>query len=416
MHETVRSTLESPARDPAPAGIGPARRRRTPLLTRSFAVLMLSQASFGYAFSSFFLLPKFLVTQLAASPRDVGLAMAIYGLAALACIPAMGVAVDRFGRRDFLTAGSLLMAATCLGFLAVDDIGALLFALRGLQGAAFAMAFVAGVTLAVDEAPVERLAQAIALIGLAMLSMNAIAPVALELIADRLGWAWGFGAAAGAALVASVLSRGVRDGAPGRTATEPVPGLWDVMRHPAQVRIAVMVALAGTAFGAMITFHQPFALALGRAHVSSFFVAYAAAAIVIRIGFGEVIDRAGWRRVSVASLVLYGCVVTAMARLDLGSLALFGAGLGVAHGLFYPALNAIAVAGRGREERGKVMALFQAAFTVGFTAGNYAFGLMAESAGYEAVFITAGLCPFAALAVLLASPEGRSARGRAAIR
>jgi predicted MFS family arabinose efflux permease len=115
----------------------------------------------------------------------------------------------------------------------------------------------------------------------------------------------------------------------------------------------------------------------------------------------------GWQRVSVASLVLYGCVVTATARLDaLGgwSLALVGGGLGIAHGLFYPSLNALAVAGCGRDERGKVMAIFQAAFTIGFAGGSYPLGILAEHAGYPAVFLAGGLCAFTGVAVLLGSP------------
>jgi len=380
---------------------------RNPLLTADFAVLMLAQASFGYAYSGFFLLPKFLVAGLGASAGEVSLAMAAYGVTTIVCMPAMGVVVDRFGRRDFLTAGALAMALGCIGFIAVEDVGGLLYALRALQGIAFAMAFVASATLAVDESPPERLGQSIGLIGLAMLSMNAVGPAMMEHIADRAGWSWGFAAAAGAALGGGVLSRWVPADTPRKARTGPVPGLWAVVTNPTQLRNFIVVALAGTAFGAMITFHQPFALALGLSHVRSFFVAYAAAAIVVRVGFGTVIDRAGWQRVSVASLLLYGCVVTATAFLDaLGgwSLVLVGGGLGIAHGLFYPSLNALAVAGCGRDERGKIMAIFQAAFTIGFAGGNYPLGILAERAGYPAVFLAGGLCAFAGLAVLLRSP------------
>jgi predicted MFS family arabinose efflux permease len=242
--------------------------------------------------------------------------------------------------------------------------------------------------------------------------MNAVGPAMMEHIADRAGWPWGFAAASAAALCGGILSRWVRDCTAGAR-RRAVPGLWEVVRDPAQLRIAIVVTLAGIAFGAMITFHQPFALSLGATHVRSFFVAYAAAAVVVRVGFGRLIDRDGWRRVSLASLALYGCVVTAMARLaglGAGCLALFGGGLGVAHGLFYPSLNALAVAGRGRDERGKVMAIFQAAFTIGFAGGSYPLGILAERMGYPAVFVAAGLCAFAGLAVLLLARERGAAR------
>ncbi len=45
---------------------------RSPLLTRGFSTLLVAQACFGYAFSSFFLLPKYLVVALDAGPTQVG--------------------------------------------------------------------------------------------------------------------------------------------------------------------------------------------------------------------------------------------------------------------------------------------------------------------------------------------------------
>ena len=167
------------------------------------------------------------------------------------------------------------------------------------------------------------------------------------------------------------------------------------------------IALVGVALGAMFTFHQPFALELGMTHVRSFFVAYAASAVVMRVGFGGLIDRAGRRRVVLVTLALYAVVVAGMSALEPGWLGLFGAGLGVAHGLFYPAYNALAVEGLGEHERGKLIGLFQAGFNVGSSCGTFALGELAERAGYPAVFWVAAGCVLGAWLVVFASPEGR---------
>jgi MFS family permease len=145
------------------------------LFTRSFVALLATQACFGFSFSSFFLLPTFMTRELAAGPDDIGRVTACFYVTAVLLGPWMGSVVDRRGRRRFLTAGALLMALVSVGFVAVDDLGPLIFALRTLQGVAFAMAFVAGSALAVDEAPPERLALALGIFGLTMLSNNAIA-------------------------------------------------------------------------------------------------------------------------------------------------------------------------------------------------------------------------------------------------
>ena len=103
--------------------------------------------------------------------------------------------------------------------------------------------------------------------------------------------------------------------------------------------------------------------------------------------------------------------VVDLERVGLGAL---GMGLGLAHGVFYPAFNAVAVEGVGPHERGKVMALFQAAFNVGFSGGAFALGLLAARAGYPAVFEAAAACVLGALLLLIASPEGREPQGREA--
>jgi predicted MFS family arabinose efflux permease len=57
-------------------------------------------------------------------------------------------------------------------------------------------------------------------------------------------------------------------------------------------------------------------------------------------------------------------------------------------------------------ERGKLMALFQTAFQVGTSTGGV-WGLLAERAGYPAVFEGAALGLFVAFLISAASPEGR---------
>ena len=130
------------------------------LFTRSFVALLLAQASFGFAFSSYFLLPKFLTTELGAGPAEIGLVGALWGGTYMLLGPLLGVVVDRRGRRPFLVTGALLWAVTSLAFAGVEELGAEVYVLRAIQGAAFAMAFVAGSALAVDEAPPDRLALA----------------------------------------------------------------------------------------------------------------------------------------------------------------------------------------------------------------------------------------------------------------
>lgn len=380
------------------------------ILTPSFVALLLAQACFGYAFSSFFLLPKFMVTELGAGPTEIGGVWACHGLAVVFCMPVVGGIVDRRGRRAFLTAGAAVMAVATFAFVTVDSVGPWLYLLRLLQGVAFSMAFVGGGTLAVDHAPPARLAQAIGLFGLTFLSMNAIAPAAVEEIAQRAGWQVGFALAGASATLSALLSLRLRDRPDAAANGVRIPGVVEFATRPRQLQISLVIALAGAALGALFTFHQPYALELGIHELKGFFVAYAIAAVTVRVGFGNLVDRIGRRHVSLACLVGYVFIVAGMTRLRPGWLPVFGGAMGITHGLFYPAFNAVAAEGVGAGERGKMMATFQASWQVGFSVGQLALGMLAERAGYPAVFWTGSACSAAALVALARFPVGRTER------
>lgn len=383
---------------------------RVRLLSPGFTALLLANVCFGYAFSSFFLLPKFMVVALAAGPADVGLIAAVHGAVVVLTLPLAGVAVDRLGRCGFLTAGALVMAAASFAYPLVGEVGPLLYGLRAVQALAFAMVFAAGGALAVDLAPPERLGQAIGIYGLSFLSMNAVAPACVEHVASSWSWDAAFAAAGLGAVASALLSLRVREPARPDDGGGNGDGLLALAVRASQLRMLLVIALVGCAMSAVFAFHQLFALELGMQRVSDFFVAYSVAALTVRGGFGHLMDQWGLRRVSLAALALYACVVWATSQLGSIGLVPLGLGLGVAHGIFYPAFNAVAVSTARAAERGRVMALFQAAFQTGMATGGLGLGQLAERVGYAPVFQVAAAGLAVALLVLVASPEGRVAR------
>jgi predicted MFS family arabinose efflux permease len=314
--------------------------------------------------------------------------------------------VDRFGRLRFLRAGILLFAVSAVGFVWVDSLGPLVYVLRFVQGIAWALAFAGAGAVVIDHAPPERLGQAIGLFGVSMLSMNAVAPPVVEIIAAASGWGDVFllaAAAAGVSLLLSMLLHEVHEPPDAGEAT----GVLDVVRRPRTLWFMAIIALSGCAFGAMFTFSQPFALELGMTQISGFFVAYTLAAISVRIALGPLAERVGRPRVSVLASVLYAGSVLAMAALEPGALVWIGAAFGLAHGFFYPAFNALAIEAAAPHERGKFMSIFNAAFNGGWAVGNLALGLVAARAGFPSVFIWAAAATGLGTLLLLASPEVR---------
>jgi MFS family permease len=265
------------------------------IFTRTFVLLLTIQAAFGFCFSAFFILPKYLTVQLGLNASRIGLVTAASGILPLLTIPFLGSWIDHYGRKPFVVAGAGLSALSSLVFIWVDGYSPLLFSLRIVQGIAFMFAFNAAATIVADITPHERLGQALGFFGVSSLVTNGLTPYFLEPIADIYGWrpVFFFSAAAGALSLAlacrlresSTLSnhRASRD-------TDDSTLSLRFMSAPLFCSCAI-----GAAFGAMFAFYQPFALELGISRVRGFFVGFSLAAIATRLGLSQLADWIGAR-------------------------------------------------------------------------------------------------------------------------
>ncbi|HKY35290.1 MAG TPA: MFS transporter [Polyangiaceae bacterium] len=371
-----------------------------PLLTRDFALLLALQLAFGFAFSSFFLLPKYVVTELSGTASQVGYVGALAVVTAIMTAPFAGKVLARGPRRPIILLGSALTLLTSLAFLWVGALDGYLYAVRAVQGVAFTLFFVATSTMAADLAPPARLGQALGWLGSAALIMNAVATLAAEHIAHAYGWTGVFLASAGAGLLATLLATVLREPqSQGKSTPDRAPANGEVAQA-LRGRLAVLWAAVagGAAFGVMFTFTQPFALSLGDTHVGPLFAGYTVTALLVRLVFGSLADRLGRARVGAVALAFYSLVVAATGGLEPGWLWALGLALGLAHGAFYPSLNALALEGATHQERGTITAYFIAAFNAGVLVVTFGLGQVAEAYGYPTLFLlvallTASGCP-----------------------
>lgn len=374
---------------------------RSALVTPRFLLLVSLQLCFGLSYATFYLLPKYLTTELGAPPTVIGRVMAAATLANLAAVPIVGAWIDRGGRGRLIFAGCLLNALGAFGFTLVHHVGPAIYALRVVQGFAFTLTFNTAATLVVEQAPTAKLGQALGLFGSAMLCTNALGPSIAEPLAAYAGWRSVFVAAALSALVAGAIATFVTDERP--SARRDSASSWRISTR--LWWILAIIATGGASLGVMFTFSQPFAIALGIRRVSGFFVGYTVAAISVRAAVGDLADRLGRRRVAAAALAAYALAVAGTAGLRPGLLELCGAGLGVSQGLFYPALNALALEGVDKEHQGRVMAFFNGAFNGGFASSVLGAGVIAAHAGYPAVFLTVGAVTALGVIALLRLPN-----------
>ena len=374
---------------------------RASLLSPAFLRVTLANFCFFLTFASFFLLPLE-VRELGGSERTVGFVMGTNGIAGLVSVFALGAVLDRWGRLRFLRLGLAVMLLATLGYLFVDRIGPLLFALRIVQGIAFAACFNAASTLAAELAPVDRRAQALGIFGVSTLGTHALAPTIGEQLIRVGGFHLLFVVAAVYSAIGLVLTIGIPAVDPHRN-TRPAP----VPLPPGFLATIAVVALAGIAFGTVITFMPTFVHHdAGLGSVSVFFLTYTAAAIGTRLVGAGLGDRIGHRRVIVPALAALGCSIAALATVhSVPALALVAVAFGVAQGIVYPTLNAFAIERVASGQLGRVQTLFNGSFNLGVTAGSFALGGVADAYGHRAAFVCAGVTALVATALFSATTD-----------
>ncbi len=373
------------------------------LLTRPFLLMLSMQFCFALSYSSFFLLPKYLAREFGSSAAVIGAVAATALLAGVLAVPLIGALIDRGSRRHIIGLGATVNALSACGFAFVHAVSVPMYALRAVTGISYALVFNAIVTWAADLSPPKKLSQAIGLAGAASMLANAIAPASGEFIADRYGWSAVFLAGGGAAFVAALLALGIREPRTALTskpAEHAEPSALTQVLQPVRAGAFVCSFAVGSAFGVMFTFTQPYALLLGADKVSSFFVGYTATALCVRLLLGSVADKIGRRPIALVALALYGLVACMTSQLRPSLLFAVGASLGFAHGLIYPALNALAVDGVSRARRGAVMTYFLGCFNAGFAFWVMGMGVVAKAYGYPVLFLATGLLVWLSISFL----------------
>ena len=366
------------------------------LFTPAFVRLLGMQSASGFAFSMFFLLPKYLAT-LGESPSRIGFVMGGFGVACILTIPLLGPLVARFGRRGALVAATSLLAAAALTFALVPDPGVMAIPLRASEGVTWTIMFSTALALTAEIAPPDRLAQAIGLAGAASLIMNAVAPAIGEPLADHFGYRSVFLLAAAAALAAALLARRLIVADPSAFSAHPTPKIASSVTSRADERAGaprlamyVVFAVSGLAFSVLFTFLAPFALAHGVKAIRSFFIAYTASALAVRILGGRLADRLGHRAIACRALLLYGCVVASTGLLGPHHLAVLGLLFGLAHGAVFPALMALLIHLAPPARRPRILGIANGAMSVGISS-VFPAGMLVVRVGYPAMFAAAGV-------------------------
>lgn len=372
------------------------------LYTGHFWTASVSHFLLGMGFWMFVVFPLHLAN-LGASTARIGVLLALQPTAAVLVRPALGGLLARRGRRWILRGGGFVNIAAVVLYAFVDDLGWMMAAARILHGVGIGALFTTFFTYAADISPVTRRTEGLAVFGISGILPTAFAPALGEELVLRGGFAAMFVAAVAFSIASLAFTWRLTE-PEGLGGEIPRHGFWRMATERRHLGVWVTAFLFSLAISSYVAFLEPYARSRGFERAGLFFLCYSLAAVVLRI-FGRTLpDRLGPRRVLIPALASLGAGLYLVARLDsLGVLGVAGLFCGMGHGYLFPILSGMAIEGTDRHSRGSAMSFFTAVFDLGQMVGPPLFGIIAEAAGYPAMFLSAMAGVAATLAGWLAT-------------
>lgn len=379
------------------SNVGPAQPR---LLTWPFAVAAAANFFHGLALMLFFQLPG-LLERWHESEVTIGLVAAATAVGAVVIRPVAAWALDGAGgRRAVMRIAGLGHVIACAGYLFIDRVGPLLWAVRVLHGLSEGALFAALFTAAADVVPVVRRTEGIALFGVSGMLPVALGGLLGDAVLARGDYRDLFGLGLAFAAIAFLVSLAFPETGsrrhPSARARAPRRSFVAVALQPNLLPIWMVGISMGTGLGAAYAFLKTFVLHEHLGSLGLFYGWYAASAVALRLTLGWLPDRIGPKRVLGPSLFALGLAlfVLALGRSEV-HVALAGTLAGIGHGYVFPILSGM-TAGRSRdEERGSAMSLFTAIFDLGILLAGPILGWIAETSSIRTMFAVAGALPVA---------------------
>ena len=362
------------------------------LYGRDFILASLAYFFVFLSIAVFYLFPLYL-DQFQPSGSRVGLIMGIHSFTAILVRPLFGRVLDRRGGRKVALVGMLIIMMSIPGFYLVADAGWLALVLRAINGIGWGVGTTALMAICSELSPPEKMAQSLGIIGAAGIVAGAAGPLLAEEIFRRVGFHAVFTVGiimAAAAFLCVMAIREKPHAIDSRRATSTFAGLGRYSFLVLAI-IAVMPMAHGAARGTVLNFIALFGASIGFARIAPFFLVFSIAAVLTRVGIGDISDRYGRKRVIVPSAVMIGLNLFWISGTHsyIGFLATgFVAGLG--QGLIFPALSTYVIDFLGRANKGLALGLYLSLFDFGIGLGSPLWGWVSDKSGYRMMYAIAG--------------------------
>ena len=372
---------------------------RNGLLTRD-VVLLLSAglAYFVVAGISFPVLPRLVKQELNGGEFEIGLAFGVMGLGMLAMRPLVGFLADKYGRKQLIVFGAIVIIITQLLHVpaAKSSLGMLLL-VRFVLGLGSSAMYVGQATTATELPPKNRSGEIFSLFNVSVVAGFAVGPVVGEITLQREGFSTAFAVAALFAFLCLLLGLFLPETKP-QGVKAHFEGVKSLI-HPIAVRAGAVSFLLFGAFLSFNAFITPFAESMGVATVRWILLSYALTSVLTRLCGGRLIDTVDRKTLGSCShaIVIIGLLVLVLFN---NHPSLYIGGIIMAIGLSFnvPLMIVIAADSASPDERSRVVATVIVFGDLANSFAAFGFGALADVIGYRGMYgIVAAMVAFAAL-------------------
>lgn len=375
------------------------------LWTKDFMLITFMNLFIALGFQMLIPIVPAYAMELGGTETWAGLVAGIFTLSAVIMRPMAGRLLDRQGRKGVFLAGLTLHFLCIVAYNWAPTV-LFFFALRFIHGFGWGTSTTATSTMATDVIPKSRMGEGMGYFGLTVTLGMAVGPaISLGLVGKR-GFGIVFGISAGLVIVAFLVSYIIRYREPEKR--QPAVEEKQSMIDKEALKPGIVMALISMSYGAVLYFIALYAAQREVLNIGIFFTVFAIALFISRPTFGKIADRKGYSYAIYPGMVAVFCaLIILFFAQTLGVFLVAGFVYGVGFGALQPTLQTMAVRDVEPSRRGAANATFYLGFDLGIGTGSILLGAVAESIGYQSMYLWSTITVVIALLLYLRMQQKR---------
>ena len=357
---------------------------------KNFTLITIANFFFFCNFAAFFLLPLY-IKSLGGDAANIGYIMGTFGITSLGSIPLVSYLIDRYGRKNFIILGGVLMFVSSISFVFIESLGVIIYLLRLIQGMGFAFFFTSASTSVSDNVPQNIRAHGLGVFGAFTIASYAVGPSVGEMIINGFGYDSFFIFSSAFSLIAILLTLFAEDGEFTKANDRFALDFFSLIASGRYKLLLLTNLIIACGLGSMLHFFSVFLRSEGLA-VSTFFLTYTITVILIRIFGSRASDRFERKMIASPSMLIMALSLVFVFTIDSFYTALLISFLfSFGYGFLYPTISAIVIDRATSSERGKAMGAFNASFSLGINYIAFPLGIIAKYWGFNTMYLLTGI-------------------------